>query len=288
MTERSLCRSLGVSAAVLFLAAGCSDASNDTALRPDSSAASPAPASGDTQSLNAASFEPATDDTAPAASAAKPGIAPGSTAGALPPERPLAPVDDEGARILKRTAATYANVRTMTADFTMVTENPLLRTKTPGRGKMYQHRPDRFALRFSEPANELLLSDGEFFWVYLPGTYKDQVFKSSANAAGSSGVDLQAQFVGDPVERFRYTMQGQGTIAGSAVDVLLLVPRARAEYKSLKVWIDRKDALIRRFEIVEPSGVIRHIDLSGLRTNVTIPASMFRFAVPAGVRVVEQ
>jgi chaperone LolA len=286
---------MGVFAAILFLATGCSDASNDAALRPDTSATAqpPASAAGDTQSLNAASFEPATDSAPPVAGANAGGAnatPAGATATPAAPtaERPAAPADDDGARILKRTAAAFANVRSMTADFTMVTENPLLRTKTPGRGRMYQQRPDRFALRFSDPPNELLLSDGEFFWVYMPGTYKDQVFKSNANAAGSSGVDLQAQFVGDPVEKFRYTVQGQETIGGSVTDVLLLIPRARAEYRSLKVWIDRKDALIRRFEIVEPSGVIRHIDLNSLRTNAAIPASVFRFTVPAGVRVVEQ
>ncbi len=185
-------------------------------------------------------------------------------------------------------ASKYETVRSLTADFVMRVENPLLRTKTEGRGKLYQQRPDRIALRFTRPAGEVILSDGQYFWMYLPSTYEDQVFRSPAAAAGSRVVDLQAQFVGDPVKRFSYTQQGTETVGGRATDVLMLIPRGQAQYRSLKVWVDREDALVRRFEFVESSGVIRHVDLTGVRINPVVPADMFKFTVPAGVRVVAQ
>jgi outer membrane lipoprotein-sorting protein len=195
---------------------------------------------------------------------------------------------DEGARILTKTAAKYAGIRTMTADFTMQTSNPLLRSKAESRGKLYQQRPDRIALRFTQPADAAIVGDGQFFYVYWPETSKDQATKTPASAGGAGSVDLQAQFVGDPVTRFRYTLQGQESVAGRATDVLMLIPRGQAPYRSLKVWVDREDALVRRFEFTESNGVERHINLSNVRTNVDIASGQFRFTAPAGVRVVGQ
>jgi outer membrane lipoprotein carrier protein len=195
---------------------------------------------------------------------------------------------DAGARALKRAAAEYADIRSMTASFTMVTSNPLLRSSAESAGKLYQQRPDRVALHFTKPAGDAIVSDGEYFWVYMPATYNDQVFRTPAAQAGSQAVDLQAQFVGNPLERFTYRNLGEEVVAGHAADVLLLTPRKPAQYRTLKVWIDQDDALVRRFEITEQSGVTRRIELSGLRTNVAIPSSVFHFTPPAGVRVVEQ
>ena len=69
-------------------------------------------------------------------------------------------------------------------------------------------------------------------------------------------------------------------------NVMMLVPRTRAEYRSLKVWFDTRDSLARRFEITEHNGSVRRFDLSGLRTNTAVPADVFRFTPPAGVRIV--
>jgi outer membrane lipoprotein carrier protein len=201
---------------------------------------------------------------------------------------PAANAADPGARILKRAAAKYAGIRTMSANFALHTENPLLKTAADSKGKLYQQQPDRIALRFTDPPNDVILSDGEFFWFYTPSSMPGQAFRTPAGNANTKAVDLQAQFVGDPVERFRYTVVGTERVDGRETDVLLLMPRQREPYRTLKVWVDRGDALVRRFEFTEQSGVSRHIDLTNVQINAPVPASMFRFTPPAGVQVVEQ
>ena len=173
----------------------------------------------------------------------------------------------------------------MQADLVMRVTNPLVRSTTESSGVLYQQRPDRIALRLSKPAEEVILSDGTYLWWYIASS--GQAIRTRA-APGSQAVDLQAQFLGDPVTRFNYTMQGSEKVGTAEADVLTLVPKERAGYRSLKVWVDRKDALVRRFEIVETSGVIRRFDLSNVRLNTAIPAATFAFTPPAGVRVLEQ
>jgi outer membrane lipoprotein-sorting protein len=192
----------------------------------------------------------------------------------------------DAAAILRRTSDVYEGLRSLRADFTMVVENPLLRSRTTSRGTLYQRQPDRILLDFSEPEGDVIVSDGTYFWVYYPSANANQVIRSPAAQGGAGGVDLQAQFIGDPVERFDYTMHGTETLNGRRAHVFTLVPRANLGYRQLKVWIDAEDALVRRFELTELNGSVREFTLSDLERNPSIPDERFQFTPPPNARVV--
>jgi outer membrane lipoprotein carrier protein len=193
---------------------------------------------------------------------------------------------NDPAAILKRSANAYSNLRSLRAQFSQSLENPLLGRVVQSRGTIAQRRPDRFLMRFTDPDGDVIVSDGDSFWVYYPSVDKKQVFRSQAAAAG--GLDLQAQFIGDPTRRFNYTYQGSANVAGRATDVLTLVPKEDLGYKSLKVWLDRQDGLARKFDLTEINGVTRHIELSNLEVNPTLPDALFRFTPPADARIIER
>lgn len=190
--------------------------------------------------------------------------------------------------ILERASAAYADVRSMQADFAMTMTNPLLRRTTNSRGTLYQRRPDRIALRFSEPAGDVIVSDGRYFWIYYPSVDERQVIRMPASQGASGGVDLQAQFVGDPTERFEATMHGTERVGDRDAYVLTLEPRGPAAYRTLKVWLDTRDYLARRFEITEENGAVRRFDLSSVRTNLTLSDATFRFTPPADAQIVDR
>jgi len=206
--------------------------------------------------------------------------APAAPAAASPPQA------DSAGQILERAAAKYAEVRSLQANFSMSFENPLLRSKSTGTGVLYQKRPDRLLLRFSEPAGDVIMSDGRYFWIYYPSTDPNQVLRSPASAGGASGVDLQAQFLGDPTRRFRSELVDEETVAGRRAWELRLTPLEPMGYRQLRVWIDQRDYLARRFEITEDNGSVRRFDLSGLRVNAALADDLFEFTVPAGARVI--
>jgi outer membrane lipoprotein carrier protein len=223
--------------------------------------------------------------TAPAAGTGGAPVTGGTASPVTPPGGGEQP-DQGGAATLRRAAAAYENVRSLQADFVMQLENPLLRQRLTSRGTLYQRQPDRIALRFSDPAGDLILGDGQFFYMYQPSNNPDQYFRQPAAAAGETGVNLMAQFVGNPVERFNFTAEGGESVAGRSAQVLNLVPRQRADYRSLRVWIDDRDSLVRRFEITEHNGAVRRFDLSNMQVNPSIPDAIFRFTPPAGARAV--
>jgi outer membrane lipoprotein-sorting protein len=190
--------------------------------------------------------------------------------------------------LLRRTASVYGNIRAMQAQFAMLTENPLLGSRVESRGTLFQRRPDRILLRFTQPAGDIVLADGRYFWIYYPSVDPNQVIRSPATEGAAGGVDLQAQFVGDPVTRFRHTARGREAVNGRDAAVVSLVPHEDLGYRQLDVWIDTQDHLVRKFRITEHNGITRLIELSDVELNPALTDDLFRFVPPAGVRVVER
>ena len=209
----------------------------------------------------------------------------GGGAGGAPPASGEAQEDVES--ILQRTAAAYEGVRSMQAEFVQRLENPLLGTTATSRGTLYQRRPDRFLMRFTEPAGDVIVSDGRYFWVYYPSVNARQVVRAPASQAATGGVDLQAQFIGDPVQRFVAKLEGRESVDGRPAHVVHLVPREPSGYRALRVWIDVRDGLVRRFEIHERNETVRRFDLRGLRVNPALGDELFRFVPPADAQIVE-
>lgn len=271
---------IGLVAALLI---GCGDASDNAGEEPSGTpaarAAEPGRDSAGVRDPSGAVDPPVPADTAvPMDTAAAPGSV--STPGP-------SPASAEGGDLLDRASAAYEGLRSMQADFVMRLENPLLRRTTTSRGTLFQRMPDRILLRFSEPDGDVIVGDGRYFWVYYPSVNPDQVTRAPAAQAGSGGVDLRAQFVGNPRERFDWTVDGEEEVDGRRAVAISLVPKEPAGYRGLKVWIDREDALVRRFEISEHNGATRGFEFASLRVNPTLPDSLFVFDPPPGVRVVD-
>lgn len=200
----------------------------------------------------------------------------------------MAQAEDPAGPVLDRAVAAYAAVRALRADFTQTVTDPLIGTDETSRGEFLQQRPNKFAMRWREPAGDLILSDGEYLWVYLPSSTPGQVVRSAVTGRPGQTPDVVAEFLENPRARFTVTWERGEAVGGRPADVLAFVPRERAApYRRVLLWIDRGDHLPRRVEITEASGAVRRVTLARLRVNPSLPASAFAFTPPAGVRVID-
>jgi outer membrane lipoprotein carrier protein len=224
----------------------------------------------------------------PAAPAAGGGSSAVPNPGAAVTPAPSTPAEqDRAAEILRRVEQAANGVRSLEADFTQSLTIPLLNQTQRGSGKLYQRKPDRFLMRFSDPAGDVMVADGRHFWLYYPSSDPRQVIRTSI-AAGGEAVDLQQQFLSNPNQRFVPTLNGEETVAGRAAYVMTLVPRQRSPYKVLRIWVDKQDYLVRRFEMTEENDSVRRVELRNLRTNHTLSDALFTFTPPAGAQVFDQ
>jgi chaperone LolA len=265
----------------------------DAAERAPAAQASPAaqePAQAAAPAPGTATPAPPGTPAAAAPGAAAPGAAGPAAPGAPAAARPTpaeARSQDRAAQILSQAETAANGVRSLEADFTQTMAVPLLNQTQRSAGKLYQRKPDRFLMRFSDPAGDVIVADGRHFWLYYPSADRTQVIRTSI-AEGGEAVDLQAQFLSNPNQRFVSTLAGEENVGGRPAHVLTLVPRGASPYRILKVWVDKEDHLVRRFEITEENESVRRVELRNLRTNHTLPNTLFTFTPPEGAQVFDQ
>jgi outer membrane lipoprotein carrier protein len=203
-------------------------------------------------------------------------------------------VPQDPAPILDRASKSYDSVRTLSADFIQIVDNPMIGGPDTTRGRLFQRRPNYFAMRFTDPKHDRVVADGRRLWLYTPSSTPGQVIRTAIPGTGTTGPNLIGQFVEHPHERYDARYVRPDRLSGDSVDVIALTPRAPPAppadlpYSGATVWIAKRDGLVRRIDIVETSGQLRTIILRNLVVNRGIAGREFRFSPPAGSQMVDQ
>lgn len=190
--------------------------------------------------------------------------------------------------VLNGAIAAFARVTTIRADFTQSVRDEMIGTNATSRGEWLQQRPNKLAMRWRQPAGDVILADGSYLWVYLPSSAPNQVVKSAVTGAPGQTPDIVADFLERPRERFTISYVRAENVGTRPADALAFVPKqAGGAYRRVVIWIDRGDSLPRQFEITEASGTVRRISFDHLQVNRPIPAASFTFRAPPNARVID-
>jgi chaperone LolA len=191
---------------------------------------------------------------------------------------------DQAEEVLARAAAAYENVVTLRSQFVQKIDIPALERHKEGRGVVFQKKPNYFVMRFEEPQGDIVVADGEWFWMYYPSAQPGQVVRTPIRQTAENAT-LGGEFLVNPSERYVATYVGRASVDGREAHLLSLVPKFDAPYTLVRVWIDASDYLVRQFEIHEENETVRTITLSNLEVDIDLPDELFTFSVPPGVEV---
>lgn len=199
----------------------------------------------------------------------------------------FAPVSaqDRGLDILERAGERYSAVETVCADFTQTLSVPLLGTERTGTGHLCTGRPNLFAMRFDDPAGDLVVVDGEFAWVYFPSNDPKTVMKATAERS-AGGRDFHREFLVDPESKYEIEYGGTEEVAGHRAHRLRMRPKEPASYRSAVVWIDEGEPVLRRLRLEEENGNVRTITLDDVVFGADVGVEWFTFTPPEGALVV--
>jgi outer membrane lipoprotein carrier protein len=188
---------------------------------------------------------------------------------------------------LNRAETAYRGIETLQADFTQTLENPMLGGSLVSAGTLFLAPPSRFAMSFTDPDGDRIVSDGTWLWIYLPSSVPDQVLRQPIPSRGAATPNLLAQFVDRPLEHYRASYVGSDSVAGEAVDVVCLVPRRHDDpFTEAEVSISLASGLVRRLMVIEPAGQRRTLLFERIRQDVEIPDTELEFVIPDGARVI--
>ena len=190
--------------------------------------------------------------------------------------------------LLDRAVAAWSKVKTARATFEQTITNSLTGREMTTTGEYQQERPGKLAVTFADPANDRIVADGKFVWLYLPSSAPDQVIKTPLGSRGTGTVDLTAQFLTAPRTRYEINPVGTLVVSGRPTHGYNMLPKSEdgAPFKVASVWIDDDDATIRQFIVTENGGVQRKVRLTSFKTNVPVDANAFVFIPAAGTRVI--
>jgi outer membrane lipoprotein carrier protein len=198
------------------------------------------------------------------------------------------PSSQDPVSIISRSAKAYASLTSFRADLRQTIDDRMIGTYD-SEGKLIQQGEAKLSMRFTDPRGDAIVMDGEHLWVYTPSTTPGQVLRLKVPSDPTYGPNVLAWILTDPAERYNVRYVKSDAVSGRAVDVLALTPIDKSlPFSEAIVWLDQYDYLPRRLEILERSGTRRTLVLSGVETNRRVSNDTFTFAVPNGVRVIDQ
>ena len=107
--------------------------------------------------------------------------------------------------------------------------------------------------------------------------------------AAGANFDFLTQLLLAPRKSYDVTVRPTETVGKHRVSVYALKPKkANAPFLSGTLWIGRDDGLLWQLETVEPSGLVRRVKFTSMVLNGPLPAGVMTFAVPRGVKIVDQ
>ena len=145
------------------------------------------------------------------------------------------------------------------------------------QGKCRIHRPRKLYWEYSEPARQLIISDGETLWIYEPEL--EQVIKSSISTMSSSALSplLESR---ERIDKL-YTFEPM-----SDVNWWRLRPVSPASYtEAAKIDIKFMDGKIDQIKLTDALGFVTKLFFSKIH-YLAIEATVFDFSPPDNTDVV--
>jgi outer membrane lipoprotein-sorting protein len=189
--------------------------------------------------------------------------------------------------IMEEAGERYRGIRAFCGIFRQRLEVPLLDQVTDTEGTLCQEQPNLFAMRFTSPQGDLLVADGEFFWVYYPNTDPGQVLQFSMEVQ-PGGLDFHREFLEDAPEKYELTYEAREVLDGRPTHVISAKPRRPAGFTLARIWLDVERSLILKVRIGSENGSVRTVALSDIQLNPPADAERFRFIPPPGVQIIRR
>ena len=170
-------------------------------------------------------------------------------------------------------------VDTLSANFQQVQKDERGKVLSASSGRLWLSRPGKFKWSYEKPYQQLMVCDGRELWSFDPDLNQAMVRPAGASLQGTP-----AQLLTDRAalgEHFKIESAGSD---GGALRLRLLPKAADSDFKSIEMWFVDDVPVRMRFQ--DPLGGISEVEFTGIKTNLALAASLFRFDPPKGTEVI--
>jgi outer membrane lipoprotein-sorting protein len=142
-------------------------------------------------------------------------------------------------------------------------------------------------MRFSDPEGDVVVADGESFWVYYPSSDPRQVLQFDMETH-PGGVDFHREFLEAPGGKYELEYLGEESLSGRSTHLISLKPHEPSGFQEARIWLDSQRSLILQARIGMENGSVRTVTLSGIQLNPPPDPERFQFVPPSGAQVIRR
>jgi outer membrane lipoprotein carrier protein len=190
--------------------------------------------------------------------------------------------------VARRLQDAYEKTTSMSANFRQVTSVRSSPREKHGSGTLVIQKPGRMRWDYQEPAQQVLVADGETVSMYY--AQAEQMMVIPAREYLQSDVTY-AFFTGqgDILRDFEPLPAEKILTQGAAAHVIKLVPRKdHPQVQELRLWVSPESFLIERLRVLDHFGTVTDLFFSQIKIDVDLPAALFTFTPPAGTEIIRQ
>jgi len=172
------------------------------------------------------------------------------------------------------------DVKTGRAAFTQTVTSPDGAKKKTSSGNFVFARPDRFRFEYTQPFEQLIVSDGQKVWIHDPDL--NQV--STRKLGSALGATPAALLAGGSLDK-DFELKDRPDAGG--LEWVEAEPRVKdGPFQSLRIGF--KGGQLAALEILDSFGQRSLLQFSDVVANADVKPESFRFTVPKGADVIEQ
>jgi chaperone LolA len=175
-----------------------------------------------------------------------------------------------------------ADTQSVQADFTQTVRDQNGKVIQSASGAMQFVRPGKFRWTYRKPYEQLIIGDGEKFWLYDIDLNQVTV-KKLDEALGNSPAALLAG--SNEIER-GFSLKNAGMRDG--LDWLEATPKSQdTSFESIRMAFDARGELA-AMELRDMFDHITVLNFSGMKRNPSLPVQLFQFEPPKGADVLSE
>ncbi len=177
----------------------------------------------------------------------------------------------------------YETVTSVQANFVQVTRSVAMGTEDRQEGNMAVMRPTMMRWEFTSPDAALMVSNGEFMWVYHPA--EAMVIQYGVAGASQGSVESLLSDLANIQEQFNVAMiTVDGGLAGHFA--LKLEPKSAQSFKTIVLELQEDTLSLGRVTILDSFDNETILTLSDVVLNGSVDPAQFNFEIPDGVELV--
>lgn len=175
----------------------------------------------------------------------------------------------------------YETIRDARISFTQRITFAVAKVEQRTAGTLQFKKENKYRVEFED---QTIVTDGETVWSYSASS--NQVLIDNFTSDERS-LTPERILTGAPSD-YAATLLGKEKAGARNLFLLKLLPKSeQSSIKSMKLWVDDDEWLIRKVEIVDFSGAVTTYSVGDIRLDPGLQDSLFSYRIPEGASVVD-